>query len=49
MEAVICHGLSKLYGSFLALENLNLQVKEKALFGFPGPNGATTLRILVGP
>lgn len=51
MEAVICQGLTKRFGNLVALDNLNLQVKEKTLFGFLGPNGAgktTTLRILVG-
>lgn len=51
MEAVVCEGLCRRYGNLVALDNLNLHVQEKTLFGFLGPNGAgktTTLRILVG-
>lgn len=45
IEAV---GLSKHYGSFLALANLNLKVEGSKCVGFLGPNGAgktTTLKI----
>jgi ABC-2 type transport system ATP-binding protein len=47
------HNLSKRYrrNAPLALDNLNLQVPQGALFGFIGPNGAgktTTLRLLAG-
>ncbi len=41
--------LSKRYGSFPALEDLNLEIPEGRLHGFLGPNGAgktTTMRIL---
>lgn len=51
MEAIRCRGLSKRYGSIIALNNLDLNVKSGVIFGFLGPNGAgktTTLRILVG-
>ncbi len=51
MEAVVCEGLSKHYGKVVALDNLNLRVEERTLFGFLGPNGAgktSALRILVG-
>ncbi len=44
-----CRNLSKNYGSFVALENLNLQIEKGDTFGFIGPNGAgktTTIRIL---
>ncbi len=43
--------LSKKFGKFLALRNLNLEIKKGELFGFLGPNGAgktTTIRILAG-
>lgn len=43
--------LSKKFGKFLALKNLNLEIKREELFGFLGPNGAgktTTIRILAG-
>ncbi len=41
----------KSYGSFLALQNLNLKVDEGSIFGFLGPNGAgktTTIKIILG-
>lgn len=43
--------LHKKYGSFTAVECLNLSVNEGEIFGFLGPNGAgktTTLKILTG-
>lgn len=43
--------LTKRYGKFTALENLNLKMKEGEIFGFVGPNGAgktTTMRIVAG-
>ena len=42
-------GLTKKYGSFSALDNLNLTLKEGTVFGFVGANGAgksTTFLIL---
>jgi ABC-2 type transport system ATP-binding protein len=41
--------LTHRYGATLALDHLNLQIPEGAIFGFIGPNGAgktTTMRIL---
>lgn len=41
--------LSKNYGQFEALKNLNLELEQGDIFGFIGPNGAgktTTIRIL---
>jgi len=41
--------LSKQYGSFVALNQIDLTVEEGQIFGFVGPNGAgktTTMRIL---
>ena len=49
MEAVSVIGLSKKYGSFLALDGVNLTVEEGQLFALVGPNGAgktTLMRIL---
>lgn len=43
--------LTKKYGSFLALDQLNLHIEKGELFGFVGPNGAgktTTMRIICG-
>jgi ABC-2 type transport system ATP-binding protein len=44
-------GLTKRYGSFTAVDALDLRVPKGELFGFLGPNGAgktTTLRMLAG-
>jgi ABC-2 type transport system ATP-binding protein len=44
-------GLTKRYGSFTAVDSLDLTVPRGELFGFLGPNGAgktTTLRMLAG-
>ncbi|MBE2200121.1 MAG: ABC transporter ATP-binding protein [Anaerolinea sp.] len=50
MAAIIeTQGLTKEYGELIALNELNLQIDEGAVFGFIGPNGAgktTTMRIL---
>lgn len=46
---IVCRHLSKSYGDFHALENLNLEIDKGDTFGFIGPNGAgktTTIRIL---
>jgi len=43
--------LSKRYGSRLAVDNLNLEVRRGEIFGFLGPNGAgktTTIRMALG-
>lgn len=43
--------LVKKYGSFTALDKVNLEVKSGEIYGFIGPNGAgktTTIRILLG-
>jgi len=44
-------GLTKHYGSFVAVDGLDLHVSQGELFGFLGPNGAgktTTLRMIAG-
>lgn len=44
-------GLSKRYGSFDAVQPLNLHIARGELFGFLGPNGAgktTTIRMMMG-
>jgi ABC-2 type transport system ATP-binding protein len=51
MTAIQIEGLVKQYGNVRALDGLDLNVAEGAVFGFLGPNGAgktTTLRILAG-
>src|SRR5678809_1612455 len=43
--------LTKKYGSFTAVDNIDLSVPDGELFGFLGPNGAgktTTLRMIAG-
>ena len=43
--------LSKRYGTRLAVDQLNLEVRRGEVFGFLGPNGAgktTTIRMLLG-
>jgi ABC-2 type transport system ATP-binding protein len=44
-------GLTKAYGSFVAVDHIDLEVPRGELFGFLGPNGAgktTTLRMIAG-
>ncbi len=44
------HNLSKSYGAFEALKDLNLSVQRGEIFGYLGPNGAgktTTIRMLL--
>jgi ABC-2 type transport system ATP-binding protein len=52
MSAVICiDHLKKSYGSFVAVEDVSLQVAEGEIFGMLGPNGAgktTTVECLQG-
>ena len=43
--------LSKKFGEFTAVDNINLHIKKSELFGFLGPNGAgktTTIKMMVG-
>lgn len=51
MPAIRCQGLTKHYGSIVALDNLDLTIEDKVIFGFLGPNGAgktTALKIFAG-
>ena len=44
-------GLTKRYGSFVAVDNLNLRIERGEIFGLLGPNGAgktTTILMLLG-
>lgn len=44
-------GLSKNYGKFIGISDMNLTVRQGEIFGFLGPNGAgktTTIRLLLG-
>ena len=43
--------LTKSFGSLVAVNNLNLQIRQGTIFGFLGPNGAgksTTVKMLTG-
>lgn len=49
--AIQAKGISKTYGKFRAVDNIDLNVKEQTVYGFLGPNGAgktTVIRILLG-
>jgi ABC-2 type transport system ATP-binding protein len=49
--AIHTEGLSKRYGTTLALESLDLSLGEGEVYGYLGPNGAgktTTIRLLLG-
>jgi ABC-2 type transport system ATP-binding protein len=49
--AICIEGLTKRFGSVVALNDLTLEVAEGEVFGYLGPNGAgksTTLRLLLG-
>ena len=49
--AIEAQNLTKKYGDFLAVNDLNLKVKKGEVFGFLGPNGAgktTSISMMVG-
>ena len=49
--AIETHGLTKRFGSHLAVDSVDLAVPRGSVFGFLGPNGAgktTTIRMLLG-
>lgn len=48
---ITTQNLTKVFGSFKALDDLNLDVGENEIFGFLGPNGSgktTTINLLMG-
>jgi ABC-2 type transport system ATP-binding protein len=50
-NSVVVENLRKQFGSFVAVEQLNLTIPKGEVFGFLGPNGAgksTTIRMLCG-
>lgn len=51
MPVIEAHELTRKFGEFTAVDNLNLEVGQGEVLGFLGPNGAgktTTIRILSG-
>jgi ABC-type branched-subunit amino acid transport system ATPase component len=51
MSMIETYGLTRKFGSLLAVENINLEVKRGEVLAFLGPNGAgktTTTRMLSG-
>ena len=51
MTMIQTTGLSRRFGDFVAVHNLNLHVPKGVIFGFLGPNGSgksTTVRMLTG-
>ncbi|HSV73326.1 MAG TPA: ABC transporter ATP-binding protein [Chthonomonadales bacterium] len=51
IAAIACEGLTKEFGAFRAVDNLDLRIEPGELFGFLGPNGAgktTTIKMMVG-
>ena len=50
-ELVVCQGLTKVYGSVKALDNLNLTLERGRFIGLLGPNGSgktTAIKLLNG-
>lgn len=51
MTTLEIKNLTKFYGDFQALKNVNIQVEQGEIYGFIGPNGAgksTTIRTVLG-
>ncbi len=51
MYAVETTELTRVFGSFVAVNKISLQVKPGSIYGFLGPNGSgksTTIRMLCG-
>ncbi len=50
-NAILVRGLRKEFGDFVAVDSIDLDVKQGEIFGFLGPNGSgktTTIRMLCG-
>jgi len=48
-EIIIAQNLTKIFGSFIAVNDVNFNVKKGEIFAFLGPNGAgktTTIKML---
>ena len=51
MYAVETFDLTRLFGSFVAVQSVSLKIKQGSIYGFLGPNGSgksTTIRMLCG-
>src|ERR1700734_3139991 len=51
MSAIVANGLTKRFGAFTAVDQLDLDIPAGEVVGFIGPNGAgksTTIRLLCG-
>ena len=49
--AILAHDLTKKFGNFTAVDEVNFEVRHGEIFGFLGPNGSgktTTIRMLLG-
>jgi len=49
--AIETQNLTKIFGKFKAVDNINLKIRKGEIFGFLGPNGAgktTTIRMILG-
>jgi len=49
--AIIAHGLTKQFGDFTAVDEIDFEVRRGEIFGFLGPNGSgktTTIRMMLG-
>jgi len=49
--AILAHSLTKRFGDFTAVEDVNFEVRRGEIFGFLGPNGSgktTTIRMTLG-
>ena len=50
-SAIACHGLTRRFGDFTAVDDVSFSVASGQFFGFLGPNGAgksTTIKMLTG-
>jgi ABC-type multidrug transport system ATPase subunit len=51
MSMISVHGLTRRFGSFMAVDHVSFEIEKGAIFGFLGPNGSgksTVIRMLCG-